>query len=141
MKILNGENIILGRLAAEAAKQALMGEEVIIVNCEKVVISGRKSLILAREKRRRERKGYPLKSHVIPRLPERSVRRSIRGMLPWKSIRGKEAFARVKCFRSIPAEYADKKIILMPQNSLSKLPNLKYISLSEICHHLGGKHD
>ena len=43
MKIYNGEGMILGRLAAIAAKEALLGEEVKVVNCEKVIISGKRS--------------------------------------------------------------------------------------------------
>ena len=58
MKVYNGEGMILGRLAAKAAKEALLGEEVKIVNCEKIVISGDKDNTHAREKRRRDRKGY-----------------------------------------------------------------------------------
>ena len=59
MKIYNGESMILGRLAARVAKDALLGEEVKVVNCDKVIISGRKTNTFANEKQKREhRKGY-----------------------------------------------------------------------------------
>ena len=59
MKVYNGEDLILGRLAGVVAKDALLGEEVRVVNCEKVVITGLLNAIVAREKHRRDRKGHP----------------------------------------------------------------------------------
>ena len=38
--IINADNLVLGRMAAIAAKQALLGEDVRIVNCEKAIITG-----------------------------------------------------------------------------------------------------
>src|SRR3989344_711074 len=98
MKIYDGKGMVLGRLAARAAKDVLLGEEVKVVNCEEIVISGKQTTVFAREKQRRDRKGYPLKSAKFSRLPDRFVRRSIRGMLPWKLARGKEAFRNVLCY-------------------------------------------
>ncbi len=42
MKIIDGKDAVLGRLASYAAKEALKGEEVIIVNCKEVIITGNK---------------------------------------------------------------------------------------------------
>ena len=44
--IIDASNLILGRLATFVAKQALLGEQVFIANCEKSVISGDKANIL-----------------------------------------------------------------------------------------------
>ena len=139
MKIYNGEGIILGRLASAAAKAALLGEEVHVINCEKIIVSGKKANTYAMAKARRDRKGYPLKSAKHSRLPERYVRRSIRGMLPWKFTRGKEAFKRIMCYKGIPAEYAGKEYIVVQKASVNKLPTLKYITVGEICKQIGGK--
>lgn len=139
MKIYDGENMILGRLAARAAKDALLGEEVRIVNCEKVVISGKKENTMARAHQRRNLGGYPLKRQTHSRLPDRFVRRSIRGMLPWKLTRGKEAFKRVMCYRGVPAEFSGKEIVSLPNASVKKLPNLRYMTIGELCKMLGGK--
>ena len=46
MKVIDGTNAVLGRLASYAAKQALLGEEIVIVNCEKVIITGNRQNIL-----------------------------------------------------------------------------------------------
>ena len=90
MRIYNGEGMVLGRMATVIAKESLLGEEVKVVNCEKMIISGKKTNTVAQEKQKRDRKGYPLKSAKFSRLPDRYVRRTIRGMLPWKQARGKE---------------------------------------------------
>lgn len=139
MKIYNCDGIILGRAASHIAKDALLGEEVVVVNCEKAVISGKKSNTVQLQKQRRERKGYPPKSSWISRLPERFVRRTIRGMLPWKLSRGKEAFRRIKCFRGVPEEFAGQEQIILKESSVDKLPSLKYITIGELCRSLGGK--
>lgn len=139
MKIYNGDGLILGRLAARVAKEALLGEEVFVVNCEKIIISGQKRLVVAREKQRRARGGYPLKKAKFSRLPERAVRRTIRGMLPWKQSRGKEAFKKVMCHRGVPEAFAGKDFLTLEAASAKKLPNLKFISIGEICKQLGWK--
>jgi large subunit ribosomal protein L13 len=139
MKVYNGEGMILGRLAAIVAKDALLGEKVNVVNCEKVIISGKKERIFANEKQKRDRKGYPLKSAKFTRLPDRCVRRTIRGMLPWKQARGKEAFKRIMCYRGVPEELKNQELIIVKDASMQKLPTLKYTTIGNICKHLGGK--
>ena len=139
MKIYDGAGMILGRLATVVAKEALLGEEVRVVNCDKVIISGKKVNTFAVHKQRRDRRGYPLKSPKIVRLSDRFVRRSIRGMLPHTQARGKEAFKRIMCYRTIPDELSDKDIIKLEGISLTKLPNLRYTTIQQICLQLGGK--
>ncbi|MBT3813955.1 50S ribosomal protein L13 [Candidatus Woesearchaeota archaeon] len=139
MKIYNGEGMILGRMAAVIAKASLLGEEVNVVNCEKMVVSGRKTNTVAQEKQKRDRKGYPLKSAKFSKLPDRYVRRTIRGMVPWKQARGKEAYKRVMCYIGIPAGLADKEMITIKEASMKKLPTLKYMTVGEVCKRLGGK--
>ena len=139
MKIYNGEGMILGRMAAVIAKASLLGEEVNVVNCEKMVVSGRKTNTVAQEKQKRDRKGYPLKSAKFSKLPDRYVRRTIRGMVPWKQARGKEAYKRVMCYIGIPAGLADKEMSTIKEASMKKLPTLKYMTVGEVCKRLGGK--
>lgn len=139
MKIYNGEGLILGRLAALAAKQALLGEEVIVVNCEKIIVSGRKAGTFAKFKQFLNRGGYPLKSQNVSRLPERYVRRCIRGMLPWKQARGKEAFRRIMCYRGMPDVFTGKEMVKTSGISAQKLPTLYYTTIGEMCKMNGGK--
>ena len=40
--IIDGQGARLGRLASYVAKQSLKGDEVVVLNCEEVIISGNK---------------------------------------------------------------------------------------------------
>ena len=139
MKIYNGDGVLLGRLGSIVAKQALLGEESVVINCEKILISGSKFVTFKREKDRRQKFTYPLKSPKMPRIPDRFVRRSIRGMLPHKQERGQLAFKRIMCYAGVPAEYEGKESITIENAKASKLPTLKKISVGELCKTLGGK--
>ncbi len=140
MKIYNAQNVILGRLCSVVAKDILLGEDVAVLNCEKAVISGKKANTLARELVKRRRKGYPLKSQTHSRLPDRFVRRCIRGMLPWKTARGREAYKKVLCYRGVPAGFQGKELMTLPTATAEKLPTLQYLTVGDICIQLtGGK--
>lgn len=139
MKVYNGEGMVLGRLATQAAKDLLLGEEVKVVNCDKIVISGKKTNTFTQERKKRLRKGYPLKSNKLSRVPEMFVKRTIRGMLPWKQSRGREAFKQLRCYQGVPEDLNNQKMISMEKASVKKLPNLQYITVKEVCQQLGGK--
>jgi len=139
MKVYDGTDMILGRLAAQVAKDALLGETVRVINCDKIVVSGKKVVIVNNEKVKRARKGYPLKSAKRIRLPDRHVRRVIRGMVPWKQTRGREAYKRVMCYIGVPEEFATQEKIIVKGASVKKLPNLKYITIAHLCKSVGGK--
>jgi large subunit ribosomal protein L13 len=136
--IINAENLIVGRVAAYAAKQSLLGETVDIVNCEKAVITGSKANVLEDWSHKRLR-GGPTKGPFIPRLCDRFVRRIVRGMLSHKEPRGRAAFARIMCYTGIPDQFAGKEMITIEKASIDKLPNYKYMTIKEICKLLGGK--
>lgn len=139
MKIYNAEGMILGRLATHIAKDALLGEDIKVVNCEKAIISGKKVNTFVHEKIRRDRKGYPLKSAKFSRLPDKFVRRAIRGMVPWKQTRGKEAYKKIMCYIGVPEELAGQETITINDASVKKLPKLNYITVGKVCKQLGGK--
>ena len=118
MKIYNGDGILLGRLCSAVAKELLLGEEVKVVNCDKVVVSGNKKDVFAHYKQKQDRKGYPLKSSKNPRLSNQVVRKAIRGMLPWKAARGREAFENVMCYINLPEELNGKEMIVLKDASI-----------------------
>lgn len=130
--IIDGKNAVLGRMAAFAAKQALIGKKVAVINCEDIIIIGKPSSILAHYKEKVAR-GHPLTGPHFPRASDRIVRRTIRGMLPYKKSRGMDAFRRVMCYSGIPAEYASKKSMNLGKNVLS---TTRYITLAKLCRHL-----
>ena len=93
--IVNADNLILGRMATTVVKKALNGEQIDVVNCERAILTGKKKDVLAKYKQRVNR-GGPFHGPFYPRMPDRFVRRAIRGMLNYKQERGKNAFKRIK---------------------------------------------
>ena len=134
--ILNGEGLIVGRVASFVAKRALQGERIDIVNCEKMVITGSKDDVLTRFKTKVER-GDPYHGPFYPKMPDRIVRRAIRGMLPYKEDRGKKAYKRVRCHIGIPAQLKSKKIETLEFASIKNLKTSNYVYVSEISRYLG----
>ncbi len=131
MIVINAKNLILGRMATFAAKQALLGNDVRIINAEKAVISGRRATTL-RETRQDMDRGTPAKGPFITRMPDRYVRRVIRGMLPYKQLKGTEAFRRVLCYSGIPEEFKDAEQTPIKGASVDKLPTLNYVTVEEV---------
>ncbi|MBL7148006.1 MAG: 50S ribosomal protein L13 [Nanoarchaeota archaeon] len=134
--IINAENLIVGRLSTYAAKKALLGEKVDIVNCEKAVITGKKQEIIKHYKQKVDR-GTPFKGPFIPRRPDMFVRRIIRGMLPYKKERGKKAFKNIMCYISIPDTFKNEKLETIKKADMGKLTNLKYIQVQDLVKQLG----
>ena len=135
---IDAKDLVVGRLASHAAKKALLGNTVKIVNCENAVITGSKKFILAKYKKMREM-GNPSNGPFIPRLPDRFVRRVIRGMVPYKKSKGKEAFQRVMCYVGVPEQFKEKKLITLPDSNVSKTKSLRFLAIKDICANMGGK--
>jgi len=126
--IINAENTQMGRIGSYAAKQALLGNEIIVLNSEKAVISGNKVPSLTKYRTRRQMGGSSLKGPKISKDTEKILKRCIRGMLPdHRTGRGKQAWKKIKCYNGIPAEYKEAKAIKITK----KLPT-KHITLKEL---------
>ncbi|HHE36811.1 MAG TPA: 50S ribosomal protein L13 [Candidatus Woesearchaeota archaeon] len=136
--LIDATNTVVGRLASFAAKKALLGEQVNIINCEKAIISGSKKEVFARYQQKRDR-GGPRKGPFIHRMPDRFVRRIIRGMLPMDKPRGKQAFKRVMCYIGVPEEFKGEAAETLPEFNADKLLTLKKVSVGEVCKSLGAK--
>ncbi len=143
MLVIDAEKQVLGRMASYAAKKALMGEEVVVVNCEKAYVSGnpkvteRENLAMLEIKN----KGNFNKGPYHVKRPDRYVRRAIRGMLPWKTLRGREAYTRVTVYIGVPAKEMAEKNAPMPKKE-EQLPKKKLrrkITVADICKSIGGK--
>ena len=109
--IIDATNATLGRLASYSAKQALQGKKIIILNAEKSIITGNKKFIINDYQEKKRRKGSMQSGPVLYKLPQKFVKRTIRGMLQHRIGRGKEAYKRILCFKGVPEEYKDKKMI------------------------------
>ncbi|MFH2020698.1 MAG: 50S ribosomal protein L13 [archaeon] len=136
--IIDAKDLIVGRLATFVAKQALLGNEVRIINSEKAVVSGKKKMVFDEALYWVER-GTPRKGPFIHRSPERLLRRIIRGMLPHDKAKGREAYKRVLCYIDVPDEFKDKKAITVEGANKSKLPGLKFVTMHDIAKRIGAK--
>ncbi len=136
MILIDGTNQILGRVAAYAAKKALLGEKVEIVNCEKMLITGRKEFLESRFLERKER-GHPYDGPFYPKMADRIVRRTIRGMLPYRQERGKNAYKRIMCYIGMPSVLKEQKPQLVPGADAAKLKTANFLQLGQISQLLG----
>ena len=111
-KIIDGEGAIMGRLASYAAKEALKGEEIVILNSEKVVITGNRENIKADFEASRTKIGSGQKGAKVSRSSDKILKRVIRGMLPdHRKGRGKIALRKIRCYVGVPKEFQGLKKI------------------------------
>ena len=133
--IIDAKGLILGRMASIIAKRLLQGESVIVLNAEKAAISGKKLQIVKDAKTFLE-VGHPRKGPYHPRRPDNIVRRTVRGMLPYKKPKGREAYKRLKVYLCTPKEFEDKEIQTILEASAEKLKS-PYITVGELAKEIG----
>merc|ERR1712127_319509 len=142
--IIDGRGHLLGRLASIVAKTLLLGQRVVVVRCEGINISGN----FYRNKLK-YLKYLRLRCNVNPkrgpfhfRCPSKQFWRVVRGMLPHKIARGKDAMERLKVFEGIPAPYDKKKRMVVPAalRVLRLNPTRKYCNLDRLAHEVGWKY-
>ncbi|MGA3020766.1 MAG: 50S ribosomal protein L13 [Candidatus Micrarchaeales archaeon] len=109
--VIDCDSKILGRLASHVAKMLLKGNKVVLVNAERAAISGHARGIVAEYKRRVELqdKANPEHSPYWSRRPDFLVKRIVRGMLPYKKTKGRDAYGRLRVYVGIPAEFSKVK--------------------------------
>ena len=134
--IIDGNNLVLGRMATHVAKAILNGEKVEIVNCDKIVISGRKKDLIERWTAKTKR-GEPFHGPFYPRREDMLVRRMIRGMLPWKTPRGKLAFKNIMCYIGVPDHLNGNKFETIKEANVVNVKRARYLSIKEISKYIG----
>ncbi|WP_372911201.1 50S ribosomal protein L13 [Salinigranum sp.] len=130
--VVDARDCILGRVASEVAQKALAGESVAIVNAEDAVITGSEEDVMSVYRKRvdvgSDRGPY------YPKRPDRLFKRAVRGMLPYKKPRGREALERVRVYVGNPY---DEDGEVLKGTSLDRLSNIKFISLGDVSEKLG----
>jgi len=133
--LVNAEGLILGRMASKVAKKLLNGEEVVIINAEKTVISGKKkSKIL--EAHVFLEVGAPARGPFHYRRPDRIVRKTVRGMLPMQQVKGKNALAKLQVFLGVPEELKNQKAEPVPDAQATNLKGPQF-TLAELAKEIG----
>ncbi|MEN6291563.1 MAG: 50S ribosomal protein L13 [Methanobacterium sp.] len=138
--IIDGEGLIMGRLASTVSKMLLNGESVVVLNAEKILISGTKEWAYARYKQRLDRASISNPRKMGPKYPRRPddiFRRTVRGMIPYRKTSGREAFKGLKVFVGIPKEFADAEIFKLEEAMPKNIK--KSIELGTISKLLGAK--
>lgn len=139
--VVDGTGQILGRLASITAKKLLEGYRVVVVNVDKVVVSGKPSEVVKAYKRTI----LSVRSHHAhkwrpkrPRSPIRLFKDTVWGMLPKHNKRGREALKRLRAYIGIPEEYKDKELVRFKEADSSRLSR-SYVELGRIARELGWK--
>ncbi len=136
-KVIDASGHVLGRLASVIAKRLLNGEKIVVVNAEKAIITGDRDMVFKRYKEKYDR-GSKEKGPYFPRHPEKIFKRTVRGMLPWKTKRGREAFRRLRVFMGVPRELEGKEFEKVEAALFERVCKTdKYVYLEEVSRYLG----
>jgi large subunit ribosomal protein L13 len=134
--VIDGKNLIYGRLSSNVAEMIMSGEEVIILNAEQILITGEKNMVFAQFKEKidhgdtTKRKGpfYPRRSDLL-------FKRCVRGMIPWTTTSGRDAYRRLHVFIGTPKQFEDceKQIPVEASREITG----KYTTLGAVSKFLG----
>ena len=130
--VIDARDCVLGRVATNVAERALDGDRVAVVRAEDAVITGRTEDVLEKYQKRAELGSD--RGPAYPKRPDRIFKRAIRGMLPYKSKRGREAFSNVRVYVDNPF---DEDGELLDGTSIDRLSNTRFVTLGEVANHLG----
>jgi large subunit ribosomal protein L13 len=120
--LIDATNKIMGRMASQVAKKALLGYNIVIINAKDTIISGNKREVFKNylDKLNISTSTNPRRGPFHKRRPDTFLKRVIKQMLPRKTIRGKEATKRVHVY-----------IGGIPERFKKRYPNLKELELSK----------
>jgi large subunit ribosomal protein L13 len=137
--VVDADGQILGRMASLVAKMLLAGQKVVIVNAQKAVISGsRRSIIEEYKEHVLSKKTWkmPEKGPKKYRRPDMIVKRTIRGMLPYKQWKGRMAYKNLRVYIGVPEEYSNRPKIKFPEADASRLAE-RYMTVGELAKEVG----
>ncbi|KAJ8947478.1 hypothetical protein NQ318_009781 [Aromia moschata] len=142
--LIDGRGHLLGRLAAIVAKTLLQGNKVTVVRCEQLNISGnfyRNKLKFLSFLRKRCNVN-PARGPFHFRAPSRIFWKTVRGMLPHKTERGKQALRKLKAYEGIPPPYDRRKRVVVPGalRVICLKPGRKFCHVGRLSHEVGWKY-
>ncbi|MFW6385204.1 MAG: 50S ribosomal protein L13 [Halodesulfurarchaeum sp.] len=130
--VVDASDCVMGRVASYVADRALDGDRVAILNAEDAVITGRPEDVIAKYRKRAELGSD--RGPAYPKRPDRIFKRAIRGMVPYKKRRGREALSNVRVYVGNPHE-AEGQVV--DGTSIDRLSSTRFISLGAVAEHLG----
>lgn len=134
MIVIDGTDMVFGRMATQVAKKALQGEEIHIINSENLILNGSPAVIIHRyhERKRAKNKADPERSPKWPKVPHMLVKRMIRGMLPWKTAKGKTAYRRIMVYTGNPKQLKPTEFESKKHDGISP-----HITIHRLCKMMG----
>jgi large subunit ribosomal protein L13 len=138
MKIVDFDNAVLGRASTQVAKALLLGDDVVVVNCEKAIVKGNPASAVEKFQRRYDwrTKGNPVKrGPKYSRLPDRIVTWSIRHMLPYHKPSGQAALDRLTVCVGVPKRFEAQKAEKLPGTQNTELK--RFLTIGQISQRLG----
>ncbi len=136
MEVIDADGLILGRLSSVLAKKLLNGAEIAVINSEKAIIIGKKKMIFAKYKKMREL-SHARKGPHFPRMPDMIFKRTVRGMIPYQTPRGRKAIKNLKVYLGVPKEFDGKKPETVPVASPESVR--QFVQLNDVSRFLGAK--
>jgi len=134
--IIDGRNAVLGRLGSVVAQRIMDGEEIVVVNAESILVTGERDMVFADYKARVDRGDTTKrKGPFYPRRADLLFKRSVRGMIPWTTTSGREAYRRLHVYVGTPKQFADAETVKI-EDAMKKI-NGKYTTLGAISKFLG----
>jgi len=130
--VVDARDCILGRVASNVAQRALGGDRVAVVHAEEAVITGDEEDVVSTYRDRAELGSD--RGPAYPARPDGILKRSMRGMIPYKTERGREAFERVRVYMGNPNGW-DSEVV--EGTSLDRLSNIRFVHLGEVAEQLG----
>ncbi|MEN3048172.1 MAG: 50S ribosomal protein L13 [Candidatus Caldarchaeales archaeon] len=145
--VIDGSGHRFGRLASKVAKLLLEGKRVVVLNAEKIVVTGAKSAVMERYLALLDRKWHSSIERVQiwnPRRPDRIFWYAVKRMLPKKKASGEEAISRLRVYIGVPEEFAARKAMRVPDaehsSGISRSGRLiKSVTLGELSELIGGR--
>ncbi|KAL3312207.1 60S ribosomal protein L13A [Cichlidogyrus casuarinus] len=142
--VVDGAKHLLGRLAALVAKTLLQGQRVVVVRCEEINISGSfyRNKLKYHDFLRKRMLTNPNHGAIHFRAPSKIFWRTVRGMLPHKTNRGKLALENLKVYEGIPSPYDKKKRVVVPaaMRCVKLKERRRFCVLGRLSHEVGWKY-
>jgi large subunit ribosomal protein L13 len=136
MKKIDAKGLILGRMSSYVAKNLLKGEDVVVVNAEAAIVSGKRELILSEFHQKRSL-GKIRKGPFYPRTPDQILKHTVRGMIPYQKPHGREAYDRLRVYIGVPKTMSKDKFETIAGASSEGV--VEFMDLGEISKTLGAR--
>ncbi|KOB73399.1 Ribosomal protein L13A [Operophtera brumata] len=142
--VIDGRGHLLGRLAAVIAKVLLHGNKVTVVRCEQLNISGNffRNKLKFMSFLRKRCNVNPARGPFHFRAPSKILWKTVRGMIPHKTERGKAALRKLRAYDGCPPPFDIRRRVVVPAalRVFCLKPGRKYCHVGRLSHEVGWKY-